>query len=170
MDEQERRAAVRQRYGKHCGYRSVHEAEAGSELEVDHFQPRSAGGLDDLGNLVYCCPTCNRLKGNFWSPADPLTTQRRFLHPGRDDVAKHLREEPDGRLTALTDTGAYHLQRLRLNRPPLLALRQGRREVAHLRESLIAAHAEQARLRDQMGALERDLQDVLAQIARLLEL
>ena len=120
-----------------------------------------------MDNLVYCCPTCNRLKGEFWPATYPLTTQRRLLHPGRDDVAEHLREEPHGRLTALTDTGAFHLQRL--NRPPLLALRQGRHEVAHLRESLVAAQAEQARLRDRIGALERDLQDVLAQIARLLE-
>lgn len=169
MNEQERRAAVRQRYGERCGYCSVQEAEAGSELEIDHFQPRAAGGSDNLDNLVYCCPACNRLKGDFWPVTAPLTTTRRLLHPGRDDVTRHLREEIDGRLTALTDTGAFHLNRLRLNRPPLLALRQARREVAHLRESLTAAQAEQVRLRVRIGALERDLQNLLTQIARLLE-
>ena len=124
MNEQERRMAVRQRYGARCGYCSVRETEAGSELEVDHFQPRSAGGLDDLDNLVYCCPACNRHKGDFWPTTDPLTATRRLLHPGQDDMASHLHEEPSGHMQALTETGAFHLTRLRLNRPPLVALRQ----------------------------------------------
>src|SRR3712207_7162550 len=48
----------RRLYQERCGYCGVREVEAGSELELDHFQPRAAGGSDDLDNLVYCCPTC----------------------------------------------------------------------------------------------------------------
>src|SRR5579872_1525223 len=169
MNEQERRMAVRQRDGGRCGYCSVHETEAGSELEVDHFQPRSAGGPDDLDNLVYCCPACNRHKGDFWPTMEPLTATRRLLHPWRDDMALHLREELSGHMQALTETGAFHLTRLRLNRPPLVALRQARRDVRRLREGLAAAQAEQVELRERIAALEQDLQSVLAQLARLLE-
>lgn len=107
MHEPERRTAVRQRYHARCGYCSVHETEAGSALEVDHFQPRAAGGGDDLDNLIYCCPACNRLKGDFWPLSNPDTTTQRLLHPGRNDLTRHLREEPDGRLAALTATGAF---------------------------------------------------------------
>jgi hypothetical protein len=169
MTEETRRAAVRAAYDSRCGYCTVHESEAGTELEIDHFQPRSAGGSDDPGNLVYCCTTCNRLKGDFWPATDPLTTTHRLLHPKRDNLAEHLGEEPDGRIVALTATGTFHLDRLRLNRPPLLALRRARRDAAQLRQALADAQAEQAQLRERMATLESALQDVLAQIARLLE-
>ena len=53
MNEQERRAQARQRFDRRCGYCGVHETETGSELEIDHFQPRSKGGEDDPDNLVY---------------------------------------------------------------------------------------------------------------------
>lgn len=66
MDEQEPREAIRRAYDYRCGHCGVHEEDTGSELQIDHFQPRSAGGGDDLDNLVYRCPTCNRLKGDFW--------------------------------------------------------------------------------------------------------
>jgi len=169
VTEQERRATVRHLYGERCAYCSVHESEAGAELEIDHVQPRSAGGTDDLENLVYCCPTCNRLKGNFWPSSDLPTPGRRLLHPGRDDPAQHLREDADCRLIALSPTGAFHLDRLRLNRPPLLALRRARRDVGRLRQTLAAAQAEQTQLYERVAALERDVQDVLIQIARLTE-
>ena len=169
MTEEARRAAVRAAYDGRCGYCTVHESEAGTELEIDHFQPRSLGGSDDPDNLVYCCTTCNRLKGDFWPATDPLTITRRLLHPKRDSLSEHLREEPDGRMVAFTATGAFHLDRLRLNRPLLLALRRARRDVAQLRQTLADAQAEQAQLRERIAALEGTLQDVLAQIARLLE-
>ena len=51
MHEHERRAVVRSLYGERCGYCSVHETEAGATLEIDHFQPRSVDGGDDLDNL-----------------------------------------------------------------------------------------------------------------------
>ena len=133
MTEESRRAAVRAAYDGRCGYCTVHEPEAGTELEIDHFQPRSAGGSDDPDNLVYCRTACNRLKGDFWPATDPLTTTRRLLHPKRDTLTEHLREKTDGRIVALTATGAFHLDRLRLNRPPLLALRRARRDLAQLR-------------------------------------
>ena len=114
MDERERREAVRRAYGYRCGYCGVHEEEAGSKLEIDHFRPRSAGGGDELDNLVYC------------------------------------------------------IEWLRLNRPPLVALRRTRREVASLRRDLAAAREEQARLQERIRFLERELENVLEQLLRLL--
>ncbi len=35
-----------------------------SELTLDHVQPRSRGGNSTWENLVACCHTCNRRKGN----------------------------------------------------------------------------------------------------------
>lgn len=70
-------------------------------------------------------------------------------------------------MTALTDTGAFHVERLQLNRPPLVALRRTRADVASLRQALEAARGEQARLQQQIARLERETEDVLAQLSRL---
>jgi 5-methylcytosine-specific restriction endonuclease McrA len=59
MTEEARRAAIRAVYDGRCGYCTVHESEAGTELEIDHFQPRSLGGSDDVDNLIYCRTACN---------------------------------------------------------------------------------------------------------------
>jgi hypothetical protein len=169
MSVEDPRAAVHRAYAGRCGYCGVHEDEAGAELEIDHFQPRSAGGTDEPANLVSSCTTCNRLKGDFWPAAGPTTAIRRLLHPQRDDLSLHLREEADGRLVALTETGGFHLTRLRLNRPQLVALRRARADVARLRARLAAYDAERAALLERIAGLERDLEQVLAHIAALLE-
>jgi hypothetical protein len=139
-------------------------------LEIDHFRPRSAGGGDEIDNLVYCCPTCNRLKGEFWPTGDPAATPRRLLHPKQVPLSAQIREEEDGRLTALTETGAFHIERLRLNRPPLIALRRGRREVRRLHQELRAIQQEQDQLHKRIIWLEMVLVDVLQQLNHLLGL
>ncbi len=66
MVSQMLRESIRALYGFRCGYCGVTETEAGGQLEIDHFRPRSHGGEDALDNLVYACPTCNRFKGDYW--------------------------------------------------------------------------------------------------------
>lgn len=168
MDEQERRDTIRQAYAFRCGYCGVHEEEAGGLLEIDHFQPRVAGGEDDFDNLVYCCPTCNRLKGDFWPATNPDTTLHRVLHPQRDAVMDHFREDEEGQLVALTETGAFHIARLRLNRAPLVALRRARREHERIRQELVISQNEQLRLRESIIDLERELNEILRLLGRVL--
>jgi hypothetical protein len=165
---QQDREIVRRTYNQRCGYCGVREEEAGSELEIDHFRPRSVGGGDEPENLVYSCTACNRLKGDFW-PAGESATHRRLLHPRRDDLRAHLREEADGRLTALTETGAFHLERLRLNRSPLIALRRARLESAQIQQNLNELQNEQAQLREQLAGRDEEIREILEQLARLLE-
>src|SRR5436190_20892321 len=110
------REALRTRYGLRCGYCDTHENEAGAELTVDHFQPRSQGGTDDPDNLVYCCHACNEFKADHCRPDSP----RRLLHPQRDELLIHLRLAEDGTWVGLTETGVFHIRRLRLNRPALV--------------------------------------------------
>ena len=56
------REQVRQRANFACEYCGVTETDAGSELTVDHYQPRAKGSNDDLENLLYGCPCCNQYK------------------------------------------------------------------------------------------------------------
>lgn len=164
MTESGLRQTVRRAYDFGCGYCGVREEDAGSELELDHFKPRSLGGDDALENLVYCCTTCNRVKGDFWATS---TTEKRLLHPQQDDLSLHLRQESDGFLTALTETGKFHLSRLRLNRPPLAALRRARAENARLREELKQSQATQKTLTEHLRRLDGEIERIYEEIIRL---
>jgi hypothetical protein len=169
VTDDERRAEVRIHYDERCGYCGVHETEAATELEIDHFQPRSAGGSDAIDNLVYCCTTCNRFKGDFWPKSDPHTTTHRLLHPKLDNLTEHVQYEQDGQIIGITETAMFHIARLRLNRPPLVMLRRSRNMLHTLRRELAQSKDEQARLRARLAQLEHDLQNVLTQISRLLD-
>jgi len=141
-----------------CGYCGVHEEDVGSQLEIDHFQPSSRGGSDEFANLVYCCTVCNRIKGDFWPADEPFTTIRRLLHPRNDDLSAHFYETPDGRLNALTDTGQFHLNRLKLNRPQLVARRRKQRLIADKQQQWEAMQMEQQQMWERLQALEQQLE------------
>lgn len=117
--------AIRQQYGFCCGYCDISETDAGTILTVDHYHPRSRDGSDDFGNLVYCCHACNEHKGSHWNSSGI----ERILHPLQDDLSAHYVEQSDCTLFALTDTGRFHVARLQLNRPALIANRLRRQAV-----------------------------------------
>lgn len=145
------RQQVRELYGGACGYCSVAEGQAGAELTVDHYRPQSVGGEHALENLVYCCPACNSFKGDYWSPGDG----RRILHPLQDDLSLHLAEDSDGLLHARTPTGQFHIDRLQLNRPPLLLHRQLRRREQQQAQERAALVQALSSARDEIQSLLR---------------
>jgi len=147
------REEVRRRFRFQCGYCGVSETDAGSQLTLDHFQPRSRGGTDELDNLVYCCHACNEFKGDFWASAPDLP----LLHPLRDEIPQHISSEPDGSLRGITEIGRRHIERLHLNRPALTALRRERMLLAQ-------AKAEQAELVGRVRSLEHEIQALTDQI------
>lgn len=158
----ETRLAVRQRYQFRCGYCGVREEDVGAELTVDHHRPVSHGGSDQLDNLVYCCLKCNLYKADYWYeshvPHIPL------LHPQQDDLSLHLREESDGHLTALTPEGQFLIERLRLNRPALIAYRQNQQATQHWHDKLRSATERERVLEQRIEELYAMLQAVIAQI------
>ncbi len=123
------RQAVRIRYNFCCGYCGVSETNIGAKMTVDHFLPRSLGGDDSFDNLVYCCHACNEFKGEYWQTEPDL----RLLHPPFDDLIEHYQEQKDGIILALTERGANHIRRLRLNRPELIAFRLEQQDIASTR-------------------------------------
>ncbi len=144
------RQALRERFSFRCGYCGVHEHQVGAELTMDHFQPRSRGGTDEPDNLVYCCHACNEFKGDYWQ----RDAARRLLHPLLDNLAEHLAMADGGTLRGLTETGTFHIQRLRLNRAPLVArrLRQRRREAARAAQQALLGRL--AELQQQLDSLQ----------------
>jgi hypothetical protein len=160
------RTEIRNRYHLRCGYCGVSESEVGGMLEVDHFQPLSHGGTDELSNLVYACTSCNRFKGDYW-PTDMLSPDLHLLHPGREDLTVHVVETASGRMNGLTQRGWFHIQWLRLNRSQLIALRQQRIERRQLLDELVQVQATNRELTERVRLLEREIHRVLALIRRL---
>lgn len=119
---------VRTVYAFRCGYCGVPESQVGSQLTFDHFRPQSQNGSDDVANLVYCCHACNEFKGEYWTEDDDT----RLLHPLIDDLNQHTAEEANGQLKPLTTLGQVYIERLQLNRPPLVVNRLWQRRLARI--------------------------------------
>ena len=76
---------------------------------------------------------------------------------------------PDGRLEALTPTGAFHIHRLRLNRAQLVALRQTRRRTMDDTLHISELESAIAQARREVADQERLMESLLQHILRLTE-
>lgn len=135
-----------------CGYCLLSEEDTGSELTFDHFQPQSSGGSDEADNLVYACHACNEFKGECWGD----TEETRLLHPLRDEVNLHIREETDRTLIGITPPGQRYISQLQLNRFPLVLHRK-----SQLRDAQTARR---------LDAIEARVDQILARIQAVDEL
>lgn len=169
LSEAERRQ-LRARAGFACEYCRVTESDAGGELTVDHFQPRSRGGGDEPANLLYCCHRCNEYKADYW-PGRPDDTP--LWNPRREPLDAHLLLLADGTMYPVTPIGEFTLKRLRLNRTALVASRLRRRARAE-EEGLLAQYRELLlsleHLQGQHAALLREHAALLAEQHTLLRL
>jgi HNH endonuclease len=139
------RRQVRQRAHFACEYCGVTETDTGGELTVDHYQPQSSGGTNNLDNLLYCCFRCNQYKADYWptQQGDPV-----LWNPRQEAMDVHLLRLVNGRLYPITAVGEFTLRRLRLNRPALVAFRLRRQSQAEEQRLL-------TRLGDLVTLLER---------------
>lgn len=130
----ELRDFVRQRAHLACEYCGVTEIDTGGELTIDHYQPQARGGTDEPENLLYCCVRCNQYKLDYWpiQPNDLL-----LWNPRAEPASIHFLRLEDGTLYSLTPTGTFTIQRLRLNRSPLVAYRQRQHTYAEEQRLLV---------------------------------
>ncbi len=156
------RERVRLRAGQACEFCGVHETDVGGELTIDHFQPKTKGGGDDLDNLLYCCIRCNQHKHDYWpaGSGDPG-----LWNPRREAADEHFLVLDDGTLRPLTPTGAFTLDRLRLNRSPLVAYRWRRRRDER-REQLLRRYQDMNEVHEKLLEHQTELME---RIWRLLE-
>lgn len=163
------RDEVRERANYCCQYCGTSETETGGELTLDHFQPVSSGGTDDILNLIYCCFRCNIYKGEYWH-SDPDAA---LFHPLKDKYEEHFWLSDSGNLIALSDVGARSLNLLRLNRPPLVAKRcelRSLRDEQQILEQTNALLETLKGLSQQQRGLLKEQQSLLEEQRRLLEL
>lgn len=164
------RWVVRQRAHFACEFCGVTETDTGGELTIDHFQPHTKGGTDAPENLLYCCHRCNQYKADYWptqSEDPPL------WHPRHEPIERHLLLLANGALYPITETGAFTLKRLRLNRPPLVAYRVRKQgEIAEYR--LLTRYHDLVvileQLHQQQVALLEEQQVLLEEQRRLVQL
>jgi hypothetical protein len=164
------RLQVRQRANFACEFCGVTETDSGGELTIDHYQPQSKGGSDDLVNLLYSCNRCNQYKADYWpvQPHDPV-----LWNPRQEPLAAHFLVLADGTLYPTTPIGGFTLRRLRLNRPPLLAHRLRRlarteeqRLLQRYRELIVLLE----QLAQQQAALLKEQRELLEEQRLLLAL
>lgn len=122
----ELRRRIRDHFAECCAYCRTAESLTVAIFEIEHIDPRSAGGETVFQNLCFACPTCNRYKANRTVAIDPDTQEQAPLfHPHRDDWAVHFAwSESETELTALTATGRATINALRMNRPQLVRVRR----------------------------------------------
>jgi hypothetical protein len=112
------RAAVGSRAGFSCEYCQSREQFAVQSFAVEHVEPQSAGGSDELDNLAYSCQGCNNHKYTRTRAVDPATgIEVSLFHPRRDRWADHFAWTEDcSEVIGLTPTGRATVALLRLNR------------------------------------------------------
>jgi hypothetical protein len=135
---------------------------------VDHFQPSSKGGTDDLDNLVCSCIRCNQHKADYW-PDGPEAVQ--LWNPRREPLDKHVSLDSNGLVTGLTPVGKFTIERLQLNRPKLIEHRKRQMAWAEVRARLermrdLAHVLKESRAYE--GALDDDHREALEIMRELL--
>jgi hypothetical protein len=108
-----------------CAYCTMCESEAHAiRFTIDHYEPKSVMPelADDYENLMYCCDTCNALKGSRCPPQKARDEGYRFFRPDRDARSDHF-EKSGIRLNSKTKIGSYTIDGVELNRQSLRRLR-----------------------------------------------
>lgn len=109
-----------------CVYCSIHENPWGGidHYHIDHFRPKSKDEFahleNDICNLFYSCPVCNRFKKDDW-PGDPDLDTTSYPDPSITDYASLF--ELDGsthKIIGKYVAANYLIERLYLNRPQLI--------------------------------------------------
>jgi hypothetical protein len=162
------REEVRRRANFACEYCGVTETDSGGSLTIDHFQPQSQGGSDALTNLVYCCHRCNEYKSDYWPQS---SSSPALWNPRLEASSVHFIELVNGTLHAITAIGRFTLQRLRLNRPALVAHRlqewEQREQQRRLRQYKEVIALLQ-RVREQEVSLIEEQQNILEEQRRVI--
>ena len=108
---------VHQRAQFLCEYCHSSEEASTSQFTIDHLQPRSLGGLDELENLALACHRCNTRRYNFITGIDPNTNSISPLFQPRLHLwNEHFAWNADClQIIGLISTGRATCNRLDLN-------------------------------------------------------
>jgi hypothetical protein len=111
------RQQVRERASYLCEYCHSSEEASAARFEIDHIQPRSLGGSDQLDNLALACQRCNGYRYNFIKGIDPkLLISVLLFNPRLDRWNTHFIWRNSGlTIRGKTSIGRATCDRLDLN-------------------------------------------------------
>ncbi len=125
-----------------CVYCSIHESQFGGidHYHIDHFKPKIKfpKHINDILNLFYTCPICNRFKNDDW-PGEPDLNTISYIEPSKYDYALLFDLNKDFELEGKYTASKYMVLRLYLNRAQLILERREahrRNRESELRESI----------------------------------
>ncbi len=115
-----------QRSGHRCEYCQSQDKYSPVFFTIDHIIPISEGGSNDLENLAYACPLCNRLKWQKTTALDSVTNFSTLLFNPRTQVWQdHFKWSDDFfQIIGLSATGRATVSALLLNREKLIRYRR----------------------------------------------
>lgn len=95
-------------------------------FSIEHIQPRSKAGLDDIENLAFSCIGCNVFKSDKTEFIDPVSQQIVPLFNPRTMIWSDyfIWDEMQTLIIGHTSTGRATIEALKLNRPPVKNLRR----------------------------------------------
>lgn len=110
-----------------CVYCSIHEEQFGGidHYHIDHYRPKSIPRFEslrnDIMNLFYACPICNRFKQDDW-PGEPTSLDiASYPNPSQTDYASIFEvNDTSYLLSGKYVASTYLVERLYLNRPQLV--------------------------------------------------
>ena len=115
---------VWQRAGNRCEYCRLPQIGSRAAFEIDHVIARQHRGRTVAGNLALSCVYCNGRKGPNLTGRDLATGKlTRLYHPRRHKWTYHFRYQWST-INGRTPIGRTTIDVLRMNHPPLVALRE----------------------------------------------
>ena len=132
------REQVRARAEGRCEYCRIHDGDfaAATVFQVDHLVPQvtfreNDYRKDDIDNLAWCCPRCNRAKSSHTEGYDAQTQQLSALfNPRTDSWGTHFSALPSGHIIGTSIVGRATEARLDFNLPDRVKGRAGQRRLA----------------------------------------
>jgi HNH endonuclease len=115
-----------------CAYCTIAESEARAiSFEIDHYEPREERPdvIDDYGNLMYACETCNGFKSDRTTPLEARAHGCRFFRADQDLRSDHF-ERHGTEVTHKTNVGFFTIEALDLNRQTLRRIRELRERLS----------------------------------------
>ena len=112
-----------------CVYCSIHESQFGgiNNYHIDHFRPKSFPEFksleNDICNLFYSCPICNRFKSDDW-PAEPDINIISYPDPSKINYSDLFVMTDNYEIFGKYTSSKYLVIRLFLNRAQLIMERR----------------------------------------------
>ena len=165
------RSLLRRDFQYRCAYCLTHERYLGGEAgcAIDHHRPqRGLYARPDLesayANLYWTCRECNDNKADTWPGSEEEERGMRFLDPcvPEGDHDLHWRTNPDGSLEAITSTGEYTIEYLKLWRDQLTYHRARVYRWQRERDELVALLARKRMAPEMRARLETRLVELNA--------